>query len=117
MGEVSPSGERALCGLGMHGDAHVHAGAVEHFDQDVHAELPDLPANQIADPRLADAEELGGTRLGELSLLDDRREANYQLRSEQQLRGLFRREAKIGEHVAVGRRHVLDDPVKPGAPR
>src|SRR5262249_51268835 len=75
------------------------AGMAEHLDESVDAEEMDLPAHQVADPRLADSEEPGGLCLGESARLDELREADHQLRSHPQVISTLRRVPKVTKYI------------------
>src|SRR5438270_7108067 len=61
-GSLAESGEDKI---------YVNSGAGKHVHQDINAEEVDPPANDVADSRLCDTEQLGRVYLGEVTVFDN----------------------------------------------
>jgi hypothetical protein len=81
------------------------AGAGQHVDERFDAEQLDLPADQVAYPRLLYSEEFGGGVLRELACLDKPFEFRHQLRAQAQALRLFWFEPEVSKYVP---RRALD---------
>jgi hypothetical protein len=69
--------------------ANRHPRVPQHRDQRVDAEAPNLASHEVADARLADAEECGGLRLGQATSVNQLAQADHQVGSDFEVRGLF----------------------------
>lgn len=83
-----------------------HAGVAEHVDQGVEAELVNLAAQQIVEPRLPDAERTRGRALGHLALAVDVLDPHHQLSAQLQVLSLGFGEPDIEEHIAAAARDL-----------
>src|SRR5262249_44818679 len=89
----------------MNREPDSYPGAGQHIDQRVDAEEIDLPAYEIADPRLRHPQHLRRRCLRELPARDQAADLNHKVCPEPQAFSLLRREAKILEHVAARAAH------------
>src|SRR5579875_536493 len=84
---------------------YADASTVQHVDERFDAEQLNLPADQVAYPRLRYSEKFGGGALRELACLDKPFEFRHQLRAQAQALRLFWFEPEVPKHVS---RRTLD---------
>ena len=77
------------------------SGQRKHLDERIARELVDLGAHEVADPRLTHAEQACGPCLREFAHTDDADQFRHEPRPQLQAGRLKRREAEVGEKVAV----------------
>lgn len=79
----------------------VDSGTSQHADQGIDAEEIDSPADEVADPRLRDTEQLGRFRLGEAAILDELAYGDHESRTDPQVLGFILVEAQVPEYVSA----------------
>jgi hypothetical protein len=97
-----PLNAKSLCGslVGCGEDnIDVDTGTGKHAHQGIDAEKINPSANEIADPRLRDAEQLGSLSLGELAFLDELTHLDHERRTKPKVLSFIVAEAEISEYI------------------
>src|SRR5713226_7480500 len=86
--------------LSFHHERHTDAHMREHVDQCVDAEQVDFAAYHIADARLRDAEQCGGSSLREPPCLEHLANLDHERRPQPQMLRLLPVKPEIAEHIS-----------------
>jgi hypothetical protein len=79
----------------------VDLGTGKHAYQGIDDEKINPSANEIADPRLCDAEQLSGFSLGELAFLNELPHFDHERRAKPKVLSLIVAKAEIGEDIST----------------
>jgi hypothetical protein len=80
-------------------DIDVNPGTGKHAHQGINAKEIDSSANEIADPRLRDTEELGGFSLSELACLGELTDLDHECGAQPEVLSFTLVKAEVGEHI------------------
>ena len=90
----------------LHHAAHRRAKPGQHVDERIRTEQIDPSTKEIADARLGHTEYLDCSSLFETARLDELLNLDHQVRSDQQMLGLFVPKPEVTEYVPSGRRNL-----------
>lgn len=71
----------------------------KHAYQGIDAKEINPSVNEIADPRLRDAKQLSGFRLGKLAFLDELADLDHERRTKPKVLSFILAKAEIGEYI------------------